>query len=407
MTIRLQRNGFQTINDRIILDPCSDYATCSPTPDIVAHLKIINPFGGNIVTSGDYQCGQGVQEIQVPQNEGIYIVDVSYEKQTQVGNIEVGYDRVLLPVSSTVEGFDPPDTGAKNALIIAVDNVTGIGLSIPFIHDERVYVPTGTRFVGYALWKRDWRYGCACIPGAGCRCGYALLLKKSIRFNNETDMIRYLAGLFTTYRPKLMIDPCRNGITGTPEQVANVLAPYLAIQYSVIGAIVTGWEVDINNTEVSIEAIIPLGSLHGWIAIATDVVFGCLWGAAAAVWLAGVGAAAGCLVGAAVGFTVGITYHADELTSNEVEKIYVSSVSKINSAASKALQDLEELYKQNQVSQTAYETIKYDIENLRNISLEQLNLLKNAVEYIPLEKKLMYAALGAIGGIALSALLRR
>ena len=396
-------NGFALAGqEALVLDPCSDYAACMSSQDVQATVTIRPVFGQNPVFSQTYQCSQGYQRILAPQDEGIYIVDVGYELNGQ----SVGRDRALLPVARSVSEYSPPIDDATVAMIIGVDNISGLGVTIPVRRGENVALPTSGRFTAYALYKRSWDYGCAVLPDGSSVCGYAARIDKELRYNRVDDMVNHLVQMVSVYRPELQLWMC--SLRGADaETVANAFAPFLALRYAALGAIVAGWEVDTDNNRLVVHTILPLGALHGWLAILSDVAFGCASGAAAAVWLAGVGAAAGCLVGAAVGFTVGVAFHADELTSPEVETIYSSGAAKINAAANKALTDLENLYKQGYVNDKAYNILKRDIENLRNIALEQLRILRNAVENVPTEKKLMYVAMGLLGGIALSTLLRK
>ena len=396
-------NGFTPAGvDALVLDPCSNYAACASSLDVQATLTIRPVFGQNTVFSQTYQCSQGYQRIQAPSSEGVYIVDVNYE----LNGLNVGHDRVLLPVARSIGEYSPPIPDARVAMIIGVDKVSGLGIIIPVKRGESVSIPTSGRFDAYALYKRSYNYGCVVFKDGSSTCSYAARVKHIIRFNSVDELVNTLISMVSVYEPELELWTC--SLRGADvETVVSALLPFLALRYAVLGGIVTGFEVDTTNNEVTIDTVMVLGNWGTWLAFAAALAGGCVAGAIAGVWLAGVGALAGCIAGAAISGVAYATYLYTTMTSKDVERVYNEGVANINVAASKALSDLETLYKQGYISDNAYNVLRRDIENLRSIALEQLKLLKDAVEYIPLEKKLMYAGLGLLGGIALSALLRR
>ena len=396
-------NGFAQVGqEALVLDPCSDYAACMSSQDVQATVTIRPVFGQNPVFSQTYQCTQGYQRIQAPSSEGIYIVDVNYE----LNGTNVGRDRVLLPVAQSISEYSPPIRDARAAMIIGVDKVSGLGVIVPVKRGDSVSIPTSGRFDAYALYKRSYSYGCVVFKDGSSTCGYAARVRHVIRFSSVDELVNTLISMVSVYEPELQLWTC--DLRGADvDTVVSALLPFLALRYAILGGIVIGFEADTANNEVAIDTVMVLGNWGTWLAFAAALAGGCVAGAVAGVWFAGVGALAGCIAGAAISGAAYATYLYTTMTSRDVEKVYNEGIANINAAANKALTDLENLYKQGYVSNKAYNVLKRDIENLRNIALEQLKLLKDALEHVTLEKKLMYAALGAIGGIALSALLRR
>jgi len=318
-------------------------------------------------------------------SEGTYLFKVDVATQPNENSIIDSGSIVLFLVNPS--NVYLASLGTQRAELFVMDNYIGASYRIGGVTGS-VSCPVGGRFSSLLyMHDPDKKVGRLIIPLSPSQAydtgwGTYAIITFSLGFENIATMRDWLyriAYLHSEYKGYLLDIYENQNITDTDK--IKILAPYVAYHLvSYLDGRCLGAEVDSTNYKITYEVYVRLGSsnidwgkLLACIGIGAGIV-------AIAVGTAVSGGAIGIALISAGAFLTGVSvgYIITRETSSpptdvEKSKIYDEAkiwIEKTKNVANEALSTLDYYYNQGQITQTAYEAIKSEIERLRDTAIQ-------------------------------------
>jgi len=325
-------------------------------------------------------------------SEGAYLFRVDVSTQPSENGIKDSGSIVLFLVAPT--NVYLASLGTDVAELYILDNYIGAGYRIGGLTGS-VSCPVGGRFSSLLYFhKPDKRQGRLIIPISSSQAidtGYGTyaVIRFTLGFQNIATMRDWLyriAYLHSQNKGNLLDIYENNNITDTDK--IKMLVPYTAkhiLQY--LDGKVLNVQVDTTNYQIVYDLYVRLGFANidwGKVLACVGIGAGIV---AIAIGTAVTGGALGIGLATAGGFITGMSVlylitREPSTPPTEQEKQIISSKASegrtnVENAVSEAISTLDYYYNQGQVTQTAYENIKAEILNIKDVAINSINELED------------------------------
>lgn len=301
-------------------------------------------------------------------SEGFYII--------LVGDVPL----VILAVEAAMSNSTPDDPYLRKILVY--DKATGLVTELP---PNTPDIPASNRYI-VARYYHDEEQGKGKLVinegFATQTLGWArfVIFKQAFTFPSKEAMFRWML------RHAWAMDKTKTGALGKIASIDIDRALNIVSLYGVSLGLgdMLGYKVDTQNLRVEVTIFTPLG--WGWDTVkraltyaAAGAVAGAAIGAAVFVSVAsaGVGTVAGlAIAGAGIGFAIGLIKEADDIDDSEfqdeLDNQKQQGEQQVTDAHNKAMNDLEWLLQNGEITQEAYNILKADIDELYQAALKAI-----------------------------------
>ena len=344
-----------------------------------------------------YNAEQGINNISL--GDWLSAANKTWAEGTYIVGINNGSGEMYIPlmIVSTAMGI-PVDYQDKIQKIIVQDMITNLILELP---PTTTVIPASTRYRTIIYQHDNDKQSGRMVSYRGTSREFdtgwvkAAILKITYRFNTLQDMISWLSRMAYVRSPNTDTAKALGQIANTdPSRLANILSLYGVIP--AINSRILDYTIDTDSLEITVKALVRLG--FGWKDLQSILLKAAAVGIAAGSVAAGIGIALGTWgLGTAAGIgliAAGITLAIElwkgssstEPTSTgttlydlhkDVEQTGQQGINNVTSQYNKALNDLSTLHDSGQISDTAYQTLKTDIDNMYSTTV---TAIKEVVE---------------------------
>jgi len=353
------------------------------------HIYIYSDESTNITIELLHVDGSSIASITQSLNTGINDILLGDFLNEQISDegfyiVKIGKAYfVIIAVNTGISGIDK--TNLKKALVY--DKTNGLVAELPpnspnypytdryltllYYHDEKTAKGKLTIIDGTNITETDWaRY---------------TILQVQYKFNSITDMLYWLyAHAWSLNKDK--VEAIGKLITKSKIDTVKVLGLYGVTMG--LGTMLD-YKVDTVNLTITVKLFVPLG--FGWSTVKKALRYagagaiaigGIVGGALIAVSTGGVGTIAGAaLAGASIGVAYSIIASGDKPDDSNFRSTFTSTykegVNNVNNQYNTTLGTLDYYHARGEISDEAYNALKTEITELRNIALEAMEDLYN------------------------------
>lgn len=354
-----------------LIDEAGNYVTDSSGSPISTSFSVVQ--GINNLNLGDWLDANGTYI-----NDGLYALEISNGTDTFYVQLIVCSAGVTLPVS--------PDDEQYINKIIVYDKVLGTTVELPPTITQIPYVDRYTTYI--YLYKNKLGRVIIYDPSTSVDTGFIkrAILTVTIKFNTKQDLINFL--LNHTY-PRNYDSDTLNAVVSIvsnhPELAPEILSLYGFMP--VFGrSNVLDYQVIVDDTngiyQVKYTLYVRIGD---WWSDLIDVLKGAGAGAVAGAVLGtivpGIGTVTGAVAGAVIGgvaVLVTKVFGTTSDTTTDTEKTQIKQTAEqgkqnITYQYNKAMQDLDTLHSNGEITDNAYNVLKNHIQNLYNTALQSID----------------------------------